>query len=46
MKINLKTPEEIAKDANKIKYQGKEHKSSFIYVLSERIKAVFLWLKL
>ena len=46
VKINLKTPADVAKEANKIKYQGKEHKSGFLYILSERIKAVFLWLKL
>lgn len=46
VKINLKTSADVTKEANKIKYQGKEHKSGFIYILSERIKAVFLWLKL
>lgn len=46
VKINLKTPADVAKEANKIKYQGKEQrKNGFLYILSERIKAVFLWLK-
>lgn len=46
VKINLKTSSDVAKEANKIKYQGKkEHKNGVLYILSERIKAVFLWLK-
>ena len=47
VKINLKSPEEIAKDANKIKYSyDKERKNGLFVFISERIKAFFMNIKL
>ena len=46
-KINLKSPEEIARDANEIKYScNNEQKNSFFMLISERFKALFLKIKL
>jgi len=47
MKINLKTPADVAKEANEIKYSCCEkQKNSFFVYISERFKALFLKIKL
>lgn len=48
VKINLKTPEEIAKEANKIKYklEKSEQKNNIFVILSKRIKLILLVIKL
>lgn len=46
--FNLKTPVDVAKEANKTKYSfdNKEQKSGLFVFISERIKALFLSIKL
>lgn len=47
MKINLKTPEEIAKEANKFEgLHSQETLISLFEFISERFKALFLKIKL
>lgn len=47
VKINLKIPADIAKEANEIKYTcNNEQKNSFFMLISERFKALFLLIKL
>ena len=48
MKINLKTPADVAKEASKIKYSFTytERRNGLFVYISERIKAFFMNIKL